>query len=62
MLFSYTGKYRDGDETKIHPPPRFVAKNFSEAVDFILTLILWFTLVILKAVTDVESSDIKTSV
>lgn len=31
-----TGKYRDGDEEKLNKKPVFVAKNFSQAVDFIL--------------------------
>ncbi|XP_067670597.1 haloacid dehalogenase-like hydrolase domain-containing protein 2 [Haliotis asinina] len=31
-----TGKYQDGDETKITPPPSHVASDFSHAVDIIL--------------------------
>ncbi|XP_071826080.1 haloacid dehalogenase-like hydrolase domain-containing protein 2 isoform X2 [Apostichopus japonicus] len=31
-----TGKYRDGDERKIDPPPSCVAENFASAVDLIL--------------------------
>lgn len=36
-----TGKYREGDETKIEPLPAFVCKDFPQAVDTILnTLVL----------------------
>jgi ribonucleotide monophosphatase NagD (HAD superfamily) len=31
-----TGKYRDGDETKLDQPAWSVAENFAQAVDFIL--------------------------
>lgn len=31
-----TGKYKPGDETKIDPQPTFVAKDITEAVDYIL--------------------------
>ncbi|CAG5134371.1 unnamed protein product [Candidula unifasciata] len=34
-----TGKYRDGDENKISPPPFRVADNFSQAVDVIKELL-----------------------
>ena len=32
-----TGKYRAGDETSIEPSPDFVADNFSQAVDYIIS-------------------------
>ena len=31
-----TGKYRDGDEDKISPGPHYVARDFSDAVDYII--------------------------
>ena len=31
-----TGKYRDGDEATISPPPNFVCDDFDSAVELIL--------------------------
>ena len=31
-----TGKYREGDERKIHPPPWTVCDSFAQAVDLIV--------------------------
>ncbi|TNN86368.1 Haloacid dehalogenase-like hydrolase domain-containing protein 2 [Liparis tanakae] len=35
-----TGKYREGDERKINPPPHFTCDSFPEAVDYILKNLL----------------------
>lgn len=32
-----TGKYRPGDESTVDPKPSFVAENFAEAVDHIIS-------------------------
>lgn len=35
-----TGKYRDGDENKIDPPPNYVCKSIIEAVETILSQLI----------------------
>lgn len=37
VLIIMTGKYREGDEKSIDPPPYCVCENFAEAVELILS-------------------------
>lgn len=36
----FSGKYRDGDENKLRPPPHLTCDSFPEAVDHILKNLL----------------------
>ena len=37
IVCTLAGKYRDGDERTIDPPPHVVCENFAEAVEHILS-------------------------
>lgn len=38
-----SGKYREGDENKINPPPHLTCDSFTDAVEHILKNLLWAT-------------------
>lgn len=39
--FCLLGKYREGDENKINPPPHLTCDSFPDAIEHILKNLLW---------------------